>query len=92
MNGGREGAGPGDWRVRGVCVCVGAGGGGVSPTQTHRQPSSVCVCWGWGRGGVSHPDAQAAQQAHWGLGAGRGRTQSTQAVDTARGLSITRLP
>ena len=70
MNGGREGAGPGDWRVRGVCVCVGVGSGGR----------------------VSHADAQAAQQAHWGLGAGRGRTQSTQAVDTARGLSITRLP
>ena len=52
----------------------------------------MCVCGGGGRGGVSHPDAQAAQQAHWGLGAGRGRTQSTQAVDTARGLSITRLP
>ena len=50
---------------------------------------SLPVCWG---GRVSHPDAQAAQEAHWGLGAGRGPTQSTQAVDSARGLSITRPP
>ena len=59
VNGGWEGAGPGDWRVK------------------------------WG-GRVPHPDAHPAQQAHWGLGAGRRWTQSTQAVDKTRGLSITR--